>query len=183
MTYTPDGELTNGDITQQKKFPASRFTISPSTIGDYFKTYGVFKQAVSCNNGTQREGNVTVNGWNAMPNFSNIIVPSLGTTETSQYTYTFANDSGEGLVFVASGEGNKLFQKFILSGVREANALTNISLSLGSSSINYNSTTTATVTAKYTSGASTDVTNSLSTISSATSNYIKSGDTSVVTIS
>lgn len=183
MTYTPDGELTNGDITQQKKFPASRFTISPSTIGDYFKTYGVFKQAVSCNNGTQREGNVTVHGWNAMPNFSNIIVPSLGTTETSQYTYTFANDDAEGLVFVAEGEGNKLFQKFILSGVRQANALTNISLSLGSGSINYNSTTTATVTAKYTSGSSKDVTDSLSTSSSATSNYIKSGDTSVVTIS
>ena len=183
MTYTPDGELTNGNITQQKKFPASRFTISPSTIGDYFKTYGVFKQAVSCNNGTQREGNVTVHGWSAMPNFSNIIVPSLGTTKTSQYTYTFANDNGDALVFVASGEGNKLFQKFILSGVRQANELTGITLSLGSNPINYNTTTTATVTAKYTSGSSTDVTNSLSTSSSATSNYIKSGDTSVVTIS
>ena len=64
-----------------------------------------------------------------------------------------------------------------------SNALTSISLSLGSSSINYNSTTTATVTATYTSGSSKDVTSSLSTSSSATSNYIKSGDTSIVTIS
>lgn len=183
MTYTPDGELTNGDITQQKKFPAGRFTISPDSISEYFRVYGVFKQEVSCNNGTKREGNVTVHGWNVMPNFSNIIVPSLGTTETSQYTYTFANDDTEGLVFVAEGEGNKLFQKFILSGVRQANELTGITLSLGSNPINYNTTTTATVTAKYTSGSSTDVTNSLSTSSSATSNYIKSGDTSVVTIS
>ena len=64
-----------------------------------------------------------------------------------------------------------------------SNALTSISLSLGSSSINYNSTTTATVTATYTSGSSKDVTSSLSTSPSATSNYIKSGDTSIVTIS
>ena len=183
MTYTPDGELTNGDITQQKKFPAGQFTISPDSISEYFRVYGVFKQEVSCNNGTKREGNVTVHEWNAMPNFSNIIVPSLGTTQTESYTYTFANDSGAGLTFVASGEGNKLFQRFVLSGVREANELTNISLSLGSGSINYNSTTTATVTAKYTSGSSKDVTDSLSTNPSATSNYIKSGDTSIVTIS
>ena len=64
-----------------------------------------------------------------------------------------------------------------------SNVLTGISISLGSSSIKYNSTTTATVTATYTSGSSKDVTSSLSTSSSATSNYIKSGDTSVVTIS
>ena len=63
------------------------------------------------------------------------------------------------------------------------NVLTGISISLGSSSIKYNSATTATVTATYTSGSSKDVTSSLSTSSSATSNYIKSGDTSVVTIS
>ena len=107
----------------------------------------------------------------------------MGTTETSQYTYTFANDNSDALVFVAEGEGNKLFQKFILSGVRQANELTYITLSLGSGSINYNSTTTATVTAKYTSGSSKDVTDSLSTSPSATSNYIKSGDTSIVTIS
>ena len=183
MTYTPDGELTNGDIYQQKNFPASQFTISADSIGEYFYTGGVFKQGILCNNGTRREGNVTVHGWNAMPNFKDIVVPSLGTTKTSQYTYTFANDNGEGLVFVAEGEGNKLFQKFVLSGVRQANELTNISLSLGSSSIKYNSTTTATVTAKYTSGSSKDVTDSLSTSPSATSNYIKSGDTSIVTIS
>lgn len=63
------------------------------------------------------------------------------------------------------------------------NALTGISISLGSSSIKYNATTSATVTATYTSGSSKDVTSSLSTSSSATSNYIKSGDTSVVTVS
>lgn len=64
-----------------------------------------------------------------------------------------------------------------------SNALTGISISLGSNPINYNTTTTATVTATYTSGSSKDVTSSLSTSSSATSNYIKSGDTSVVTVS
>ena len=183
MTYTPDGELTNGNITQQKKFPAGRFTISPDSISEYFRVYGVFKQEVSCNNGTKREGNVTVNGWAAMPNFSDIVVPSLGTTISDEYTYTFTNDISAGLVFVASGEGNKLYQRLVLSGVREANTLTRISLSLGSNPINYNTTTTATVTATYTSGSSKDVTSSLSTSSSATSNYIKSGDTSVVTIS
>lgn len=182
IQHTPD-DIIEGNITQQKNFPAGSFTISSSTIGDYFSLNGVFRQVVTCNNGTQRKGNVTVHGWNAMPNFSNIIVPSLGTTQTSQYTYTFANDNSDALVFVAEGEGNKLFQKFILSGDRQANELTGITLSLGSSSINYNSTTTATVAAKYTSGSSKDVTDSLSTSPSATSNYIKSGDTSIVTIS
>ena len=64
-----------------------------------------------------------------------------------------------------------------------SNVLTGISISLGSNPIKYNTTTTATVTATYTSGSSKDVTSSLSTSSSATSNYIKSGDTSVVTVS
>ena len=41
----------------------------------------------------------------------------------------------------------------------------------------------ATVTATYTSGSSKDVTSSLSTSSSATSNYIKSGNTNIVTVS
>ena len=63
------------------------------------------------------------------------------------------------------------------------NELTGIAISLGSNSINYNSTTTAAVTATYTSGSSKDVTSSLSTSSSATSNFIKSGDTSIITIS
>ena len=182
IQHTPD-DIIEGNISQHKRFPTGSFTISPSTIGDYFTVYGVFKQAVSCNNGTQREGNVTVNGWGPTPGFKDIVVPSLGTTISDEYTYTFASSNGNALVFDAAGEGGRIFRKFILSGVREANDLTGISLSLGSSSINYNSTTTATVTAKYTSGSSKDVTDSLSTSSSATSNYIKSGDTSVVTIS
>ncbi len=184
MAYTPDGELINGNITQQKNFPAGQFTISPDSIGEYFTAYGVFKQAVSCNNGTQREGNVTVHGWSpTSSSFRDIVVPSLGTTISDEYTYTFANNIGEALVFIARGEGGKTYERLVLSGVREANALTSISLSLGSSSINYNSTTTATVTATYTSGSSKDITDSLSTSPSATSNYIKSGDTSIVTIS
>lgn len=64
-----------------------------------------------------------------------------------------------------------------------SNALTGISISLGNNPINYNTTTTATVTATYTSGSSKDVTSSLSTSSSATSNYIKSGNTNIVTVS
>ena len=184
MKYTPDGELINGNITQQKNFPAGQFTISPDSIGEYFTAYGVFKQAVSCNNGTQREGNVTVHGWSpTSSSFSDIVVPSLGTTISDEYTYTFANSISEALVFIARGEGGKAYERLVLSGVREANALTDISLSLGSSSINYNLTTTATVTATYTSGSSKDVTDSLSTNPSATSNYINSRDTSIVIIS
>lgn len=187
MTHTPDGELTNGDITQQENFPAGQFTISTDNIGEYFTIYGVFKQAVSCNNGTQREGNVTVQGWETLPDYEpgGTTVSSLGTTPTDSYTYTFTfeRDGIDGFRYMVRGEGSKWFIKNITSGLRSANALTNISLSLGSSSINYNSTTTATVTAKYTSGSSKDVTDSLSTSPSATSNYIKSGDTSVVTVS
>ena len=120
IQHTPD-DIIEGNITQQKNFPASQFTISPSTIGDYFSPNGVFRQMVTCNNGTRREGNVTVNGWAPTPGFKDIVVPSLGTTISDEYTYTFASSNGNALVFDVAGEGGTIFRKFILSGVREAN--------------------------------------------------------------
>ena len=182
IQHTPD-DIIEGNFTQQKNFPAGQFTISTSTIGDYFSPNGVFRQVVTCNNGRVGEGKLIVNGWTRTIGFSDIVVPSLGTTVSDEYTYTFASSNGNALVFDVRGERGQIFRKYVLSGVREANELTSISLSLGSNPINYNSTTTATVTATYTSGSSKDVTDSLSTNPSATSNYIKSGDTSIVTIS
>lgn len=68
------------------------------------------------------------------------------------------------------------------SALRNGNKPT-LSISIAKNPIKFNESTTATVTATYPSGAVRDITDSLSTSSSATSNYIKSGDTSVVTIS
>ena len=174
-------------ITQQKNFPAGQFTISTDNIGEYFSLNGVFRQVVTCNNGTKREGNVTEEGWETLPDYKpgGTTVSSLGTTivDSSTYTFSYVRDGIIGFRYVVRGEGGKSVIRDISSGLRSANAITSISLSLGSSSIDYNSTTTATVTAKYTSGALEGITDSLSTNPSATSNYIKSGDTSIVTIS
>lgn len=186
IQHTPD-DIIEGNITQQKNFPAGQFTISTDNIGEYFSLNGVFRQVVTCNNGTKREGNVTEEGWETLPDYKpgGTTVSSLGTTivDSSTYTFSYGRDGISGFRYVVRGEGGKSVIRDITSGLRSANELTSISLSLGSSSIDYNSTTTATVTAKYTSGALKGITDSLSTSPSATSNYIKSGDTSIVTIS
>ena len=148
---TPD-YIIEGDITQHKKFPAGRFTISTSTIGDYFTVYGVFRQVVTCNNGRVREGNLIDYGWLPGPYFSDIVVPSLGTTQTNTTTYTFANNDNEALCYEVEGEGYKSFIKCVRSGVREANALTGLSASVGESSIYVGDKTFIKTKALFTSG-------------------------------
>ena len=151
IQHTPD-DIIEGNISQHKRFPAGSFTISPSTIGDYFTVYGVFRQVVSCNNGRVREGNVTVNGWTRTPGFSDIVVPSLGTTISDEYTYTFASSNGNALVFDVRGERGQIFRKYILSGVREANSVTSLSASVGESSIYAGDKTFIKTKALFTSG-------------------------------
>lgn len=148
---TPD-YIIEGDISQHKKFPAGSFTISPSTIGDYFTVYGVFRQVVTCNNGRVREGNLIDYGWLPGPYFSNIVVPSLGTTQTNVTTYTFTNKDNESLYYRVDGEGYKSFVKYVRSGVREANALTSLSASVGESSIYAGDKTFIKTKALFTSG-------------------------------
>lgn len=151
IQHTPD-DIIEGNITQQKNFPASQFTISPSTIGDYFTVYGVFRQVVTCNNGRVREGNLIDHGWLPGPYFSNIVVPSLGTTQTNATTYTFANKDNESLYYGVEGEGYQSFIKYVRSGVREANALTGLSASVGESSIYVGDKTFIKTKALFTSG-------------------------------
>ena len=151
IQHTPD-DIIEGNITQQKRFPAGSFTISPSTIGDYFSPNGVFRQVVSCNNGRVREGNLIVNGWTRTPGFSDIVVPSLGTTISDEYTYTFASSNGNALVFDVRGERGQIFRKYILSGVREANSVTSLSASVGESSIYAGDKTFIKTKALFTSG-------------------------------
>ena len=151
IQHTPD-DIIEGNITQQKNFPASQFTISPSTIGNYFTVYGVFRQVVTCNNGTQREGNLIDHGWLPGPYFSDIVVPSLGTTQTNETTYTFANKDNESLYYGVEGEGYQSFIKYVRSGVREANALTSLSASVGESSIYVGDKTFIKTKALFTSG-------------------------------
>lgn len=151
IQHTPD-DIIEGNITQQKNFPAGSFTISPSTIGDYFTVYGVFRQMVTCNNGTRREGNLIDHGWLPGPYFSDIVVPSLGTTQTNTTTYTFANNDNEALYYGVEGEGYKSFVKYVRSGVREANSVTSLSASVGESSIYAGDKTFIKTKALYTSG-------------------------------
>ena len=151
IQHTPD-DIIEGNITQHKRFPAGSFTISPSTIGDYFTVYGVFRQVVTCNNGRVREGNLNDYGWLPGPYFSDIVVPSLGTTQTNVTTYTFANKDNEALYYGVEGEGYQSFVKYVRSGVREANALTSLSASVGESSIYAGDKTFIKTKALYTSG-------------------------------
>lgn len=151
IQHTPD-DIIEGNITQQKNFPAGSFTISPSTIGDYFTVYGVFRQEVSCNNGRVREGNLIDHGWLPGPYFSDIVVPSLGTTQTNATTYTFANKDNEALYYGVEGEGYQSFVEFVRSGVREANSVTSLSASVGESSIYAGDKTFIKTKALFTSG-------------------------------
>ena len=151
IQHTPD-DIIEGNITQQKNFPAGSFTISSSTIGDYFSLNGVFRQVVSCNNGRVREGNLNVYGWLPGPYFSDIVVPSLGTTQTNTTTYTFANNDNEALYYGVEGEGYKSFVKYVRSGVREANSVTSLSASVGESSIYAGDKTFLKTKALFTSG-------------------------------
>lgn len=151
IQHTPD-DIIEGNISQHKRFPTGSFTISPSTIGDYFTVYGVFRQVVTCNNGRVREGNLIDHGWLPGPYFSNIVVPSLGTTISDEYTYTFANNDNESLYYGVEGEGYKSFVKYVRSGVREANDLTGLSASVGESSIYAGDKTFIKTKALFTSG-------------------------------
>ena len=151
IQHTPD-DIIEGNITQQKNFPAGQFTISTDNIGEYFTVYGVFHQVVSCNNGRVREGNLNVYGWLPGINFSNIVVPSLGTTQTNTTTYTFANNDNEALYYGVEGEGYKSFVKYVRSGVREANSVTSLSASVGESSIYAGDKTFIKTKALFTSG-------------------------------
>lgn len=151
IQHTPD-DIIEGNITQHKRFPAGSFTISSSTIGDYFTVYGVFRQVVTCNNGRVREGNLIDHGWLPGPYFSNIVVPSLGTTQTNATTYTFANKDNESLYYGVEGEGYKSFIKYVRSGVREANSVTSLSASVGESSIYAGDKTFIKTKALFTSG-------------------------------
>lgn len=175
-------------FTKKLPLPASAFTVNRNNINEYVETHVKLIQAyrrASDNWMIQYWTEITSKSWSG-----SITLTSLGTTVTgvSQVSnlpmllYFYPNE------YVDMDTGYPIDVAIPLntggfSLTREANALTGIELSLGSNPINYNSTTTATVTATYTSGSSKDVTSSLSTSSSATSNYIKSGDTSVVTIS
>lgn len=151
IQHTPD-DIIEGNITQKKNFPAGQFTISTSTIGDYFSPNGVFRQMVTCNNGTRREGNLIDHGWLPGPYFSDIVVPSLGTTQTNTTTYTFANNDNEALYYGVEGEGYQSFVKYVRSGVREANSVTSLSASVGESSIYAGDKTFIKTKALYTSG-------------------------------
>ena len=149
-------------------------TVNASQSGSRNWTSG-YSESLSNSTFTYGYSMTTGNGFSINTTNGNITAESRGTTAGSERSSNTAT-------VTVTGSGSKSNTKTAVCKQNE-NALTGISISLGSNPINYNTTTTATVTATYTSGSSKDVTSSLSTSSSATSNYIKSGDTSVVTIS
>ena len=150
-------------------------TVKVSQSGTRTWASGYSSQSLSNSTFNYSYSMTTGNGFSINTTNGNITADSRGTTAGSERSSNTAT-------VTVTGSGSKSNTKTAVCKQNE-NALTGISISLGSSSINYNATTTATVTATYTSGSSKDVTSSLSTSSSATNNYIKSGDTSVVTIS
>lgn len=150
-------------------------TVKASQSGTRTWASGYSSQSLSNSTFNYSYSMTTGNGFSINTTNGNITADSRSTTTGSERSSNTAT-------VTVTGSGSKSNTKTAVCKQNE-NALTGISISLGSSSINYNATTTATVTATYTSGSSKDVTSSLSTSSSATSNYIKSGDTSIVTIS
>lgn len=137
-----------------------------------------YSESLSNSTFTYSYSMTTGNGFSINTTNGKITADSRGTTPGSERSSNTAT-----VTVTGSGVGEDSTKTATAVCKQVANSLTGISISLGNSSISYNSTTTATVTATYTSGSSKDVTSSLSTSSSATSNFIKSGDTSVVTVS
>lgn len=150
-------------------------TVTVTQSGTRTWTSGYSSQSLSNSTFNYSYSMTTGNGFSINTTNGNITADSRGTN-------TGLERSSNTATVTVTGSGSKSNTKTAVCKQNE-NALTGISISLGSNPINYNTTTTATVTATYTSGSSKDVTSSLSTSSSATSNYIKSGDTSIVTIS
>ena len=150
-------------------------TVTVTQSGTRTWTSGYSSQSLSNSTFNYSYSMTTGNGFSINTTNGNITADSRGTN-------TGLERSSNTATVTVTGSGSKSNTKTAVCKQNE-NALTGISISLGSNPINYNTTTTATVTATYTSGLSKDVTSSLSTSSSATSNYIKSGDTSVVTVS
>lgn len=150
-------------------------TVKASQSGTRIWASGYSSQSLSNSTFTYGYSMTTGNGFSINTTNGNITAESRGTTTGSERSSNTAT-------VTVTGSGSKSNTKTAVCK-QNANDLNSISISLGSNPINYNTTTTATVTATYTSGSSKDVTSSLSTSSSATSNYIKSGDISVVTVS
>ena len=101
-------------VTQIQNFPASAFTMSTSTVSNYFDSSSAdFRQWVTYNNGAKRQGTVTYSWSGSSTSFS-----SLGTTEyETNFDVTFNT-----LTLTANGEGGKsTVVDYLNGGVRSAN--------------------------------------------------------------
>ena len=105
--------LSKTTLTQYADFPASAFTVSTSTIGDYFEYTGTVSQTITYNNGATRDGDISESWSGTSKSFT-----TLGDTPTSRGTVSFNTMS---LVF--TGEGNKSKSATTSTGYREANTL------------------------------------------------------------
>ena len=150
---TSYGAVGTPTITQKANFPAGGVTLTTSNIGTYFN-YSTVTQSVTLCSGSTTTIAPTGYSWSG----SDVTIPSLGTTVTSQVTAKTIS-----FTITASGGGSKSSSATVTSGNQAINALTGIAFTVNSSTISYGGSTTGTVTASYTSGSTKNVSNDTNT--------------------
>jgi len=111
-----DGVVQSAYLMQIHNLPASAFTMSTSTVTNYFESSADYRQWVTYNNGASRQGTIAYDWSGNSTSFS-----SLGTTE---YAEEFAV-SFNTLTFTAIGEGGKSTVIDQINGaMRSANVVT-----------------------------------------------------------
>ena len=132
-------------ITQTDDFPAGGVTLTTANIEDYFEYSSTCSQTLTWNSGNTTQGTITY-AWSG----SNAVISSLGTNAKARTSLSIGS-----FTVTATGQGtNKTNSQSVTSGYQEANAVVSINLTLGSNSIVFGNSTTATVTGTYTSGSS-----------------------------
>lgn len=132
-------------ITQTDDFPAGGVTLTTANIEDYFEYSSTCSQTLTWNSGKTTQGTISY-AWSG----SNAVISSLGTNAKARTSLSIGS-----FTMTATGQGtNKTNSQSVTSGYQEANAVVSINLTLGSNSIVFGNSTTATVTGTYTSGSS-----------------------------
>ena len=135
-------------INQTNDFPAGGVTLTTANIEDYFEYSANCTQTLTWNSGNTTQGTISY-AWSG----NNAVISSLGTNAKAKTSLSIGT-----FTVTATGQGSKTKTQSVTSGYQEANAVVSINLTLGSNSIIFGNSTTATVTGTYTSGASGTIT-------------------------
>ena len=155
-TYvTSWGTVTVPSIAQSADLPASGVTLTQANVGNYFTKSGS-GQTISYNNGSSRSGTIYYE-WKSTSgtNTFSFSVPTKGTTYSSTHTNISLNP---GFYAWAYGENDlSTYSQKKVSAYQEANLVTNVYVTPAATTISVSATTTATISAKYTSGSYRDI--------------------------